>query len=95
MVSPAACGPGRPHQGDSAALKGSARLTCGQAGRAGGIICGRVAGLAARPADPLRTKSDAVSGDGFVGLLTGDVVGVHDDWDVQGAEVVFDEGFDG
>lgn len=51
--------------------------------------------MRAHPADPLRTKSDAVSGDGFVGLLTGDVVGVHDDRDVQGAEVVFDEGFDG
>lgn len=51
--------------------------------------------MEAHPADPWRTKSDAVSGDGFVGLLTGDVVGVDHDRDVQGAEVVIDEGFDG
>ena len=36
-----------------------------------------------------------MSGNGFVGLLTSDVIGVDHDRDVEGAEVVIDEWFDG
>jgi hypothetical protein len=55
---------------------------------------GAKGGAAVNPVDPWRAKSDAVSGDGFFGFLSRDVVGVDDDWDMQRAEVVFDEGFD-